>query len=280
MISYICLLATVFANLSCADDMDNSKFDNMIPYGKQEVSYTYPKGEGSLRVLTFNIRHCAGNDDVINYDRTAAVINGMEPDVVCLQEVDYMTTRSNKVDQLKTLADKTGMNYYFSKSIAYQGGEYGNGLLFKGTPISTKTYLLPGAELRSAAIAEFENYVVISTHLALEENNRVESAKQLTDLAKTYNKVVYMAGDFNEDLMNGTFFTELKKEWEVVSSTENTFPTGQATKRIDFVVTLKTPPTIVVKSNVIYNLDGVNVAIMGHRTKRILRIERKEYQTY
>ena len=67
MISYICLLATVFANLSCADDMDNSKFDNMIPYGKQEVSYTYPKGEGSLRVLTFNIRHCAGNDDVINY---------------------------------------------------------------------------------------------------------------------------------------------------------------------------------------------------------------------
>ena len=261
MISYICLLATVFANLSCADDMDNSKFDNMIPYGKQEVSYTYPKGEGNLRVLTFNIRHCAGNDDVINYDRTAAVINGMQPDVVCLQEVDYMTTRSNKVDQLKTLADKTGMNYYFSKSIAYQGGEYGNGLLFKGTPISTKTYPLPGAELRSAAIAEFENYVVISTHLALEENNRVESAKQLTDLAKTYNKVVYMAGDFNEDLMNGTFFTELKKEWEVVSSTENTFPTGQATKRIDFVVTLKTPPTTVVKSNVIYNLDGVNVAI-------------------
>ncbi|MCS2965151.1 hypothetical protein NXW94_02090 [Bacteroides ovatus] len=95
----------------------------------------------------------------------------------------------------------------------------------------------------------------------MEENNRVESAKQLTDLAKTYNKVVYMAGDFNEDLMNGTFFTELKKEWEVVSSTENTFPTGQATKRIDFVVTLKTPPTTVVKSNVIYNLDGVNVAI-------------------
>ena len=26
------------------NDMDNSKFDNMIPYGKQEVSYTYPKG--------------------------------------------------------------------------------------------------------------------------------------------------------------------------------------------------------------------------------------------
>ena len=132
MISYICLLAAVFANLSCADDMDNSKFDNMIPYGKQEVSYTYPKGEDNLRVLTFNIRHCAGSDDVINYDRTAAIINGMEPDIVCLQEVDYMTTRSNKVDQLKTLADKTGMNHYFSKSITYQGGEYGNGLLFKG----------------------------------------------------------------------------------------------------------------------------------------------------
>ena len=261
MISYICLLAAVFANLSCADDMDNSKFDNMIPYGKQEVSYTYPKGEDNLRVLTFNIRHCAGSDDVINYDRTAAIINGMEPDIVCLQEVDYMTTRSNKVDQLKTLADKTGMNHYFSKSITYQGGEYGNGLLFKGTPVSTRTYPLPGTELRSAAIAEFENYVVISTHLALEENNRVESAKLLTQLAKEYKKVVYMAGDFNEDLMNGAFFTELKKEWNVVSSTENTFPTGQSTKRIDFVVALKSPATSVVKSNVVYNLDGVNVSM-------------------
>ena len=93
----------------------------------------------------------------------------------------------------------------------------------RGRRSARRLYPLPGAELRSAAIAEFENYVAISTHLALEENNRVESAKQLTDLAKTYNKVVYMAGDFNEDLMNGTFFTELKKEWEVVSSTENTF---------------------------------------------------------
>ena len=59
----------------------------MIPYGKQEVSYTYPKGEGNLRVLTFNIRHCAGNDDVINYDRhSRSLSNVMEPDVVCLQE--------------------------------------------------------------------------------------------------------------------------------------------------------------------------------------------------
>ncbi len=70
-----------------------------------------------------------------------------------------------------------------------------------------------------------------------------------------------MAGDFNEDLMNGAFFTELKKEWNVVSSTENTFPTGQSTKRIDFVVALKSPATSVVKSNVVYNLDGVNVSM-------------------
>lgn len=261
MVSYIYLFVAMFANLSCAGDMDNSQYDYMIPYGKEEVSYTYPKDQNDFRLLTFNIKHCAGNDDVINYDRVVSVMKGMEPDVICLQEVDNMTTRSNKVDQLKTLAQKMNMNYYFSKSIPYQGGEYGNGLLFRGEPISTRTFALPGAEARSASIAEFENYVVISTHLALEENNRIESAKMLTQLAKEYKKVVYMAGDFNEDLMNGAFFTELKKEWNVVSSTENTFPAGQPTKRIDFVVTLKSPATTVTKSNVIYKLDGVNMSM-------------------
>ena len=260
MLSCMCLLATMFTNLSCADKMDNSEFDNMIPYGKQEVSYVYPKEEGNLRVLAFNIRHCAGSDDVINYDRTVSIIKGMEPDVVCLQEVDNMTDRSKKVDQLKELADKAGMNYYFSKSIDFQGGSYGNGLLYKGTPISTRTCTLPGDEPRSAAIAEFEDYVVISAHLDLTESNRIKSVSILTELAKKYKKTVYMAGDFNESNMDGTFFRALKQDWNIVSSSENTFPTGQPTKRIDFVVTLKSSATAVVKSNVVYKLDGVNVS--------------------
>lgn len=261
MISYIGFMVAMFANLSCTDNLNNSQFDFMLPYGKEEVSYTYPKDQSHIRLLTFNIKHCAGNDDVINYDRTAGIIKGLEPDIVCLQEVDSVTTRSNKVDQLKNLAEKTGMNRYFSKSILYQGGKYGNGLLFKGTPISTRTYPLPGAEARSAAVAEFDDYVVISTHLALEERNRVESLELLTRIAKGYKKAVYMAGDFNEDVMNGAFFTELKKDWDIASSTENTFPTGQPSKRIDFVVTLKSPATTTVKSNVVYNLDGVNVSL-------------------
>lgn len=33
-------------------------------------------------------------------------------------------------------------------------------------------------------------------------------------------------------------------------------------------------------SGVITDIDGNYVLFMGHRTKRILRIERKEYQTY
>ena len=122
MFLYSLLLAAASFNFSCANEDDNSKFDNLLPYGKQEVSYTYPKADGNFRLLTFNVRRCMGNDNQINYNRTASVIKALNPDVVSVQELDSVRPRTGSVYQLAELAKLTGMNYYFGRGIRYEGG--------------------------------------------------------------------------------------------------------------------------------------------------------------
>ena len=47
----------------------------------------------SLRIMTYNIQHGAGMDDVIDLNRQAKVIGDATPDVVGLQEVDSCVKR-------------------------------------------------------------------------------------------------------------------------------------------------------------------------------------------
>ncbi|MEI6679993.1 MAG: hypothetical protein WCL21_15370 [Mariniphaga sp.] len=59
----------------------------------------------------------------------AEVIKTIHPDFVALQELDSVTTRSNKVDVLKVLAERFSMHYIYGGSIPYRGGKYGIGIL-------------------------------------------------------------------------------------------------------------------------------------------------------
>ena len=100
-------------------------------------------GQDTLKVMTYNVRHCAGMDLVLDYDRTAAVIAKQQPDVVALQELDSMTGRSEHRYQLDELASRTGYYPVFGAAIDYDGGKYGVGFLTRETPLSTKRVPLP-----------------------------------------------------------------------------------------------------------------------------------------
>jgi endonuclease/exonuclease/phosphatase family metal-dependent hydrolase len=240
----------------------NSNLGNASTLFFIEESATYPKQDGSFRVLTYNVRHCEGTDGKINYDRIAKIISDMNSDVVCLQELDSVVTRSGQKDQLKELSQRTGMYPYFGRSIDFEGGKYGTGLLTREKPLKTMTVPLPGDEARSAAVAEFSDYVVISVHLDLQEDARVESAEILTDLAEEYgDKIVYLAGDFNEENRTGDFFTEMNKAWNIMSSSDNTFSTDSPSKCIDFILTKKNNNVESVQTNVVYSLDSNNVDV-------------------
>jgi hypothetical protein len=67
-----------------------------------------------LRVMSYNIFHGAGSDNVFDLDRTAATIQAQHPDIVGLQEVDQTwDARSNFVDEPAALAKALHMSVFF-----------------------------------------------------------------------------------------------------------------------------------------------------------------------
>ncbi|NLC49874.1 MAG: metallophosphoesterase, partial [Bacteroidales bacterium] len=49
----------------------------------------------TLKIASYNVRNAKGMDDVVDFDRTAKVINNMDVDAVAIQELDSATQRSN-----------------------------------------------------------------------------------------------------------------------------------------------------------------------------------------
>lgn len=161
-----------------------------------------------LRVLTYNIHHGEGMDGRIDYERLAAIISRLKPDVVALQEVDRATTRSNGVDQLERLASLTGMHGEFGRSIYHADGEYGLGILSRFPIAWAKVYPLPfrpGQEPRTAlaALVEPDNglprFILVGTHLCHQsEVTRIDQVTYLSDIfAGDEARPVILAGDLN-----------------------------------------------------------------------------------
>ena len=204
-----------------------------------------PTKSNKLTLLTYNIHHGApSNPDVINLSNIAAVIKKSGAEIVALQEVDVNTDRSNKVDQAKALAELLGMEYYFSKSIDYRNGEYGNAILSKYPMTNKRRFELPmtvPGEKRSIALATIElpNGKTIefgSTHFDLAES-RVEQAKFLNDYSKELNKPLFIGGDYNAT-PDSPEMIELKKEFNFSckGACPFTIPVNSPTKAIDFIV--------------------------------------------
>ena len=93
-----------------------------------------------FRVLVYNIH--AGKDatGIDNLERVARVVRETGADVVLLQEVDRLTERSGRVDQVAELERLTGLRGSFGRTLDYQGGEYGIAILSRW-PVARDTLI-------------------------------------------------------------------------------------------------------------------------------------------
>jgi endonuclease/exonuclease/phosphatase family metal-dependent hydrolase len=109
---------------------------------------------GGLKFMTYNIKH----GELSSLESIASVINAQAPDLVAVQEVDSLTTRSGKVDQPARLGALTGMYYSFQPSLlSYDGGQYGLVLLSRYPILSSQRIpLRPAAEQRILALMEVQ----------------------------------------------------------------------------------------------------------------------------
>ena len=154
----------------------------------------------NLRVLSYNVKHCAGNKDGLNLPRTASVISAQNADVVALQEVDSVfSSRSDYKYQVKELAEATGMHGIFCSALT----GYGIGILSKEMPLSVKVVSLTSDfEPRRMLMAEFQNYVFASIHVGLSANARRGTGPIIKAAAEEWvetGKPLIIAGDFNDD---------------------------------------------------------------------------------
>lgn len=193
-----------------------------------------------LGVASYNIHHGEGTDGKFDYYRLAKQLERWQPDVIALQEVDSMTTRSGKTYALGALAEITRYYETFCPAMDYQGGKYGIGLLSRQKPLKVKSYALPGKEEpRRLVVAEFKDYAVACTHLSLNAEERMASLPVILEAARSTDKPFILAGDWN-DTPDSPFIKAMAKEFDFCSSTQQaTYPSDTPKDCIDYIAIYK-----------------------------------------
>lgn len=148
-----------------------------------------------LRVLSYNVLSLRRGTD-----RVAAVIRACEPDVVCVQESPrFLTWRRGRA----RLAAASGL-------AVVTGGRPAAANLLLARPglrvlhrRSVKLPWHPPRHRRGLAIGTFDvggtPVTVASTHLSLDEAERLGQARRVVALLAAYDSPVVLAGDTNDD---------------------------------------------------------------------------------
>ncbi|AVE59793.1 MULTISPECIES: endonuclease/exonuclease/phosphatase family protein [Citrobacter] len=176
----------------------------------------YESNKPHLRIATYNIGKNEASENVADFTSLNAAIKKIAADIIAVPEVDNKTERSQKIDQLKTIADANNYHYAFGKALDFDGGEYGLGILSKYKIQHTQVINLPSgdAEQRVALLAQIEvpgfdtPVLVMVTHLDWQKDPtmRIEQVRHLLDISigdassdfkDIASSIKILAGDFN-----------------------------------------------------------------------------------
>ncbi|CAL1516909.1 endonuclease/exonuclease/phosphatase family protein [Chitinophaga sp. MM2321] len=199
-----------------------------------------------IKVLTYNIHHGENMKGELDLQGIANVILATNPDLVALQEVDSVTQRTKKSDQLKELAALTGMYTYFAKAMDFDGGGYGTGILSRFPISSGITLPLPtskGIEPRAAGIIMVklpgDSLMQFATaHLDAEEHatDRITEAGTLVEYFRQTQTPTILAGDFNA-IPSSKEITILKQVFtDATMLMGPTFPADTPRVKLDYIM--------------------------------------------
>jgi endonuclease/exonuclease/phosphatase family metal-dependent hydrolase len=218
-----------------------------------------------LRLMTYNIHAGIGTDGKYDLERIADVIKNSKADVVGLQEVDvHWGARSNFDNEIKLLAERLDMNYFFAPIYDFEPGEEGGERRQFGVAVLSKYPIIkeknreitrlstqdpnptpkpaPGfAEVKiNAKGAQFTFYV---THLDYRSDPIVREM-QVRDMINIFAETdgyKVLVGDMNatpdsEEL--NPLFSAFQDAWSTIHHLSGyTFPAINPAKRIDYIFT-------------------------------------------
>lgn len=238
----IILSAWTFLVVNACSDTKNDDLELPPHLTNQE------KPEGAIRLMTYNVATFTRDPgEPYNYQTIANMINEKEADVVCLNELDSLTTRTNRDYQLQKFAGIIGgWDFMYAGAMPYMGGSYGEGIATKEKAVKKYSVALPkgvGAEPRVLVVMEMEDFVIATTHL--DHANPDAHAEQIKVINETIkanyqnsSKPVFLGGDLNAGPGSKTINSMLEN-WTNLSGTLPTFPSAKPTSCIDFIMQYK-----------------------------------------
>lgn len=198
----------------------------------------------TLTVMSYNIHHGADKSEKDQLAAMGAFIKASGADIIGLQEVDSICTRTGGVDQMKMLGQLTGMYYAFVRHYAYQGGAYGMGILsrYPITHIENKRMSLlksknPSTAMISALIrlSKRKSIRFASAHFALDDSSRMLQAREAVSYLNAGPTPVILTGDLNAtpEAPEIQYLVSYFKETDSLQLA--TYPAPVATKKIDYI---------------------------------------------
>ncbi len=201
-----------------------------------------------LRVMTYNIHHGADRHEKNSLDSIGYFIKSIKPDIVGLQEVDSLCERSGKIDQMKRLAEITGMHYTFVRHFPYQGGAYGLGVLSKYPILKTegkKLQLLKEGPNGKSVSMLFATIKLSGKKEILFATAHYSAADKATRQSQVNETLQYLSGNplpviFTGDLNATPDANEIQLLQQHLQPVDTaltpTFPDTQPAKKIDYIL--------------------------------------------
>jgi len=205
----------------------------------------------SLKVMSYNIHVGQDASNADQLKELAQFLKSSKADLIGLQEVDSVCNRSGKIDQMKFLAEQTGMYYAYARHFAYDGGSYGIGMLsrYPLTEVKDQRIILTSdgksdaatRALLTASVAAGNSRITFATvHLDYRDSDsRYAQSEEIVDLFRDHTEPVILTGDFNarpgtKELINiRTIFTDTGSDSAI------TFPAVKPLNKIDYIMVSK-----------------------------------------
>ena len=162
-----------------------------------------------MRLLSYNIhKGIGGRDRRYRLERIIQVIEGENPDLICLQEVDRHVARTRHDDQPKKLSDALhALAHLYQLNVRFKGGGYGNLVLSRWPVRSAHQISLRRnrRKPRGAQLAVIESpegpLHLVHWHLGLAERERHWQVRHLFEHSLFHESAhlpTLIVGDFND----------------------------------------------------------------------------------
>lgn len=155
-----------------------------------------------IRIASYNVHKARGVDRRYNPQRILQVVNGLNADIVVLQEADKRLGKRLPAIPPEMIEHETDFSLVETSANGISLGWHGNAILLRRELEVTgvKRLDLPGLEPRGALRIDLNigaGLSVVATHLGLRRRDRIAQLQTICDATCDRTHTV-IAGDFNE----------------------------------------------------------------------------------